>query len=59
LAVEEIASGSNLIEVLVASDVGDTRSSAVFEMSVEAMLVIALVRGERPATAEMILAADK
>ena len=42
LAFKEIASGFDLIEVLVASDVADARRGAVFEVGVEAMFIVAL-----------------
>ena len=53
LAVQKIAGGHDLLPIILARDVADARRGAVFEMAVEAMLVILLARRERAAAAQI------
>ena len=59
LTFEEVASGFDLVEVLIARYVPDARRCAVFKVGVKAMFVIALGGSERTATAEMVLTANE
>ena len=59
LAFEELDSRPHLREVFVAGDVADARCGAVFEVPVEAMLVVGRARGQRPAAAQMELPAHE
>ena len=59
LPFEEIASGFDLVDVLVARNVADARRGAVFEMGVEAMFVVAFGGCQWAATAQMVLATDE
>src|SRR5204863_6724958 len=59
LAFEKATRGLHLFEVLLARDVGDTRRGAVFQVCVEAMTVITLVWGQRPAAAQVVLSPDQ
>ncbi len=59
VAFQEITCGSDLLEVLLAADVADARCGAIFQVRIEAMTIVALAGRERPATAQIILAANQ
>jgi len=59
LTFEKITRGLDLLQVLVPRHIANARCSAVFQVSVKAMFIIALSRRQRTAAPQMKLAADQ
>ncbi len=59
LAFEEVARRFDLLQILLSGHIADARRGAILQMRVEAMFVIALPRSQRPAAAQMVLAAHQ